>query len=137
MATNVIGNPVRPSFVRRHRFKLLTIAALVVIGGLGSLYTFAALKFTYSTGERVGYVQKFSRRGWVCPTWEGELAMSPVPGAAPQIFEFSTRDPALAKRISESEGKRISLGYEQKKGLPSSCFGDTEYFVTGVRVVSN
>jgi len=33
------------------------------------------LQVVYSDGERVGYIQKISRKGWVCKTWEGELAM--------------------------------------------------------------
>ncbi|HEY0708371.1 MAG TPA: hypothetical protein VGG33_16310 [Polyangia bacterium] len=102
---------------------------------MGAGYTAAVLAFSYSSGERVGYVQKMSKKGWVCRTWEGELAMSPVPGAVPQLFPFTVRDDAVAARITQSEGKRVSLTYEQKIGLPSSCFGETSYFVTDVRVV--
>jgi hypothetical protein len=129
--------PAGTGFLRRHRVKLLLVAALVAVVGVLALYTLATLKFSYSSGERVGYVQKLSRKGWICPTWEGELAMSPVPGAPPQIFPFSIRDEALATRISQSEGKRVSLHYQQKKGVPSKCFGETEYFITDVRVVAN
>ncbi|HVX96306.1 MAG TPA: hypothetical protein VHK47_15440 [Polyangia bacterium] len=125
----------RPSFLRRHRVKLILFGLLASAVGGVALWIFATLKFAYSTGDRVGYVQKFSRKGWVCRTWEGELAMTPVPGSAPQMFEFTVPDPAVAKRLSEAEGKQVALHYEEKKGIPSSCFGDTHYFVTDIRVL--
>ena len=125
-----------PSFFRRHRVKLILLALLASgVGGV-ALWVLVTLKFTYSSGDRIGYVQKLSRRGWVCRTWEGELAMSPVPGAVPTIFAFTVRDDAVAKKISEMEGKKVALRYEEKKGVPSSCFGDTHYFITDVRVLA-
>jgi hypothetical protein len=126
-----------PGFLRRHRVKLIAIGVLVALVGIGVLWTLFTLSFSYSNGERVGYVQKLSKKGWVCRTWEGELAMTPVPGAAPQMFPFTIRDEAIATKVRESEGKRVSLQYEEKRGLPSSCFGDTNYFITGVRPVGN
>lgn len=124
-------------FVRRHRWKLVLVAALVLAVGGVALYTMATLSFSYSTGERVGFVQKLSKKGWLCRTWEGELAMTPVPGAAPEKFAFTIPDEAVAAIVRQSEGKRVALQYEQKKGVPTSCFGETEYFVTGARVVGN
>jgi hypothetical protein len=97
------------------------------------LWTAITLTFSYSDGDRVGYVQKFSRKGWVCRTWEGELAMTPVPGAAPEIFPFTVRDEAVVKRIQGAEGKKVALHYKEKRGVPSSCFGDTPYFINDVR----
>jgi hypothetical protein len=122
-------------FLRRHRVKLILIALVAVVALVATGYTAFTLSFSYSTGERVGFVQKLSKKGWVCRTWEGELAMSPVPGAAPQLFPFSIRDESVAQQITAAEGKKVSLLYEQKKGVPTSCFGETEYFVTSVRVV--
>jgi hypothetical protein len=124
-----------PTFFRRHRLKLIPLLFLLVVVGGGALWTLATLKFSYSSGDRVGFVQKLSRRGWICRTWEGELAMSPVPGSTPQMFDFTVPDPTVAKRIDELEGKKVALHYEEKRGLPSSCFGDTRYFVTDVRVL--
>ena len=112
-------------------FLLLVVLPLVLFAG----YTWATLNFAYSTGQRTGYVQKISRRGWLCKTWEGELAMTTFPGTAPQIFQFSVRDDATAGRIEDAAGQRVSLTYQQHKGVPTSCFGETEYFVTGVRSV--
>ena len=124
-----------PSFFRRNRVKIVLLGILASgIGGVW-LWIFATLKFSFSTGDRVGYVQKLSRRGWVCRTWEGELAMTPVPGAVPTIFAFTVPDAAVAKRIDELEGKKVAVHYEEKKGIPSSCFGDTHYFITDVRVL--
>ena len=59
--------------------------------------------------------------------------MTTVPGTAPQIFPFSVREDATARSIMEAAGQRVALVYEQHKGVPSSCFGETEYFITGVR----
>jgi hypothetical protein len=127
----------RPSFFRRNRLKIVPLVILLVAGGGVALWTLAALSFSYSAGDRVGYVQKISHRGWVCRTWEGELAMTPVPGSAPQIFPFTVRDDAVAKRIAEAEGKQVALRYEEKRGLINSCFGDTRYFITDIRVLAH
>ena len=110
---------------------LLLLLPIALIAG----YTWTALHYAYSAGERTGYIQKISKKGWFCKTWEGELAMTTVPGTAPQIFPFSVRDDATARSIVEAAGQRVALTYEQHKGVPSSCFGETEYFITGVRPI--
>lgn len=99
---------------------------------LFALYIFIALNWSYSTGERAGFLQKVSKKGWICKTWEGELSLVAMPGAAPEKFLFTVRDEGVAQKISAAAGKRVTLNYEQHKGLPTSCFGDTDYFVTGV-----
>ena len=99
------------------------------------LYTWAALSWSFSKGERTGYVQKLSKSGWVCKTWEGEMAMVTMPGAIPDKFLFSIRDDSVAERINKSAGKKVSIGYEQHRGVPTSCFGETQYYVTDVREV--
>jgi hypothetical protein len=106
---------------------------LLVVGFVG--YTWITLNWSYSKGERAGYIQKFSTKGWLCKTWEGELSMVPVPGGIPEKFFFSVRDNAVAERIKRSMGKKINLYYEQHKGVPTQCFGETEYFATDVRIV--
>jgi hypothetical protein len=122
-------------FARRHLGKLIGIGLVVLVVGGSALYTLITLSFNYSSGERVGYVQKLSKKGWICRTWEGELAVTPMPGTPPQIFAFTVPDEAMAEKVRQSEGKRVALHYEQKRGVPSSCFGETEYFITDVRVV--
>lgn len=113
------------------------IAGIIVVPVLGfALYTWSALTFTYSRGERAGYVQKFSKKGWLCKTWEGELAMVSMPGTMSEKFLFSVRDDKVADYINNSLGKRVALSYQQHPGIPTSCFGETEYFVTAVKVVS-
>jgi hypothetical protein len=107
----------------------LMLMGLIV---LFALYIFAALNWSYSTGERAGFLQKVSNKGWICKTWEGELSLVAMPGAAPEKFLFTVRDEAVAQKISAAAGKRVTLNYEQHKGLPTTCFGDTDYFVTGV-----
>lgn len=108
---------------------------LLILIGLFLLYGFVETKWSYSTGERAGWIQKFSRKGWLCKTWEGEMAMVTMPTTIPEKFNFTVWDEKVVKQINESMGLRVSLSYEQKKGLPSSCFGETEYWVTGVHVL--
>jgi hypothetical protein len=123
-----------PSSSRR-RWLLILVATLMVPAGLFAAYTWVTLSWSYSDGERAGYVQKFSRKGWICKTWEGELAMVNLPGAMAEKFLFSVRDPAVAEQVEKSMGKRVSLVYEEHLGVPTSCFGETSHFITGVRVV--
>lgn len=106
------------------------VAALAL---LFSAYVWAALSWSYSSGDRAGFLQKISQKGWVCKTWEGELSMVSIPGATPEKFFFTVRNPAVASKIGMAMGKRVTLLYEQHKGLPTSCFGETEYFVVGLK----
>ena len=105
------------------------IGLAVVVALLLAGYTYGALHWAYSSGERVGYIQKFSKKGWLCKTWEGELTMSPVPGAVPEKFFFTVPDEATAQQVNQGLGKRVSLSYEQHKGVPTVCFGETEFFI--------
>jgi hypothetical protein len=114
---------------------LAALAVVVLIVGGFAAYTWSALKISYSSGDRSGYVQKLSKKGWVCKTWEGEMAMVSMPGTAPEIFLFSVRDDAVANKINQALGKRVAIHYEQHKGVPTQCFGETEYFITDVKVV--
>jgi hypothetical protein len=111
------------------------LVGIVVIALLGLAgFTYLTLHWSYSEGERAGYVQKLSRRGFICKTWEGEMAMVTMPGTVADKFLFTVRNEAVAAKVNAAVGKRMALHYEQHKWLPSSCFGDTEYFVTDVRV---
>jgi hypothetical protein len=114
--------------------KSLTIL-LVSAVALFSLYVYMALNWSYSSGERAGFLQKVSHKGWICKTWEGELSLVAMPGSAPEKFLFTVRDETVAQKVSAAAGKRVTLNYEQHKGLPSSCFGDTEYFVVDVKPI--
>ena len=121
--------------VTRRKLLLWAGGAVGLIALLFAVYTFGALTWTYSHGERAGYVQKFSQRGWLCKTWEGELAMVNVPGALQERFEFTVRDDVVAQHVLGSMGKRVTITYQQHKGIPTTCFGETEYFVTAVKVL--
>jgi hypothetical protein len=121
---------------RRWKWPLILVALIVGVPAvLFALWSWVALTYTYSSGERAGYVQKFSDKGWLCKTWEGELSMVTVPGAAQERWAFSVRDDSVAKLIRASMGNKVALAYEEHRGVPSSCFAETEYFVTGVRQV--
>ena len=130
------GEPSPPGALARagRRLKRFLIWTVVVIIAAFALYLLAALNFSYSAGDRAGFVQKFSKKGWVCKTWEGELALVNLPGAMPEIFRFTVRDDAVAAQVNEHLGARVTLTYEQHPPLPS-CFGDTQHFVTEVRKI--
>ncbi|HZF66529.1 MAG TPA: hypothetical protein VEZ47_00625 [Gemmatirosa sp.] len=127
----------RSGAARRHWGKLMLLVLLVVPAAVLALWATVALSYSYSSGQRVGYNQKLSRKGWVCKTWEGELALSNVPGQAPELFRYTVRDDAVAQRIEELAGQRVQLDYEQHRGVPTSCFGETEYFAKGVQAVAD
>ncbi len=114
--------------ILKYFIMLLLIPAL-----LFALYIWAALTWTYSSGERAGYVQKLSQKGWICKTYEGELILVSMPGTQAEKFFFTVRKKAVAQKINETVGQRVRLIYEEHKGLPTSCFGDTSYFVTDVQ----
>lgn len=114
---------------------LVAVVVSVVILAVGYLY--ATLNWAFSRGDRVGYVQKFSEKGWVFKTWEGELQMLPVPGAVPEKFLFSVRDKAVIGKINAALGKKLALTYEQHKGIPTTAFGESEYFVVDVKALQN
>jgi hypothetical protein len=109
---------------------------LAVPVALFVLYIWAVLSWSYSTGERAGYVQKLSQKGFICKTYEGELILVSMPGTQAEKFFFTVRDPKVAKLINETVGKRVRLTYEQHIGVPTSCFGETQYYVNHVQVVN-
>ena len=115
----------------RWKLWLVGIILVPVIGII--FYTWFTLTWSFSKGERAGYIQKLSKSGWICKTWEGEMAMVTMPGAIPEKFLFSIRDEEVARRINKLAGKRVILVYEQHRGVPTSCFGETEYFIVDAK----
>jgi len=113
--------------------KFLVGFLVAIILGL-TVFTWFTLNWSYADGERAGFLQKFSRKGWICKTWEGQMALVTLPGTVAEKFDFTVRDDAVAKQLGDNIGKRMSLHYEQHKWIPTSCFGDTEYFVTKMEV---
>lgn len=111
------------------------LAAMIALIILFSLFTWLTLSWSYSTGERAGLLQKFSKRGWLCKTWEGEHLLTTLPGVIPEKFLFTVRDEALANQLAAQAGQRLVLKYSQHKGVPSICFGDTEYFVESFEIL--
>lgn len=110
---------------------------LIIPVALFALYTWATLTWVYSSGERAGYVQKLSQKGFVCKTYEGELVLVSMPGTQAEKFLFTVRDAAVAKKINETVGKRVRLIYEEHIGVPTTCFGETGYFVDDVQLLDN
>jgi hypothetical protein len=127
--------PERPAHRHRRRWPWVLAGALLTPVVLFVAWIQITLHYTYSKGTRAGYVQKFSEKGWLCKTWEGELAQVNVPGSMPRIWYFTVRDDSVAKIIESSEGRQVQLSYAEHRGIPTSCYGDTQYFVTGVRVL--
>ena len=111
---------------------LILLTCLVLPPIIFAGWSWITLNYVYAKGERAGFVQKISKKGWLCKTWEGELAMVNLPGAMPEIFNFTVRDDAVAHDVERLVGQRVSLTYEQHKGVPGTMFGETEYFVTRV-----
>jgi len=122
-----------PSRIKR----VLLLLVVVVIGGT-ALWTWLSLSWAYSDGERAGVLQKFARKGWLCKTFEGEIALYYGggqylgPGTSPQMWDFSVRDPAVAVALDKAVGHRVQLHYTEHPGIPSSCFSETRFFVDRV-----
>jgi hypothetical protein len=113
----------------------ILIGVVILAIALFAAYTWISLSFAYSEGERAGYLQKFSRKGWLCKTWEGEILLSSMPGAIPERFAFSVRDPAVVNQLQSAMGKRVQLGYEEHRGVPTECFGETSYFASKASIL--
>ena len=126
-------NPTFSAFIFKALRSLLLLALTLFL--LAGAWLWLTLNFSYSEGERSGYLQKLSKKGWLCKTWEGELAMVTMPGAIPEKFQFSVRDDAVAEKINRLAGHRVVLMYQQHRFVPSTCFGETEYFVNDIREV--
>jgi len=113
---------------RRKRFGRILMILLVLVLVIAALWTWFALSWSYSEGERAGILQKFSKKGWICKTYEGELALYVVGGVAPQIWYFSTRDAKVAQQLSGAVGDHIRVHYTEHRGVPTACFAETPYF---------
>ena len=113
------------------RIAAVLIAVVLLVAG----YFLFAFNWSYSEGERAGWIQKFSNKGWLCKTWEGEMAMVSMPGSMSEKFLFTVWDDATAEQINKLMGKRVALHYEEKVGIPTSCFGETRYYATKVSAV--
>ncbi|MEP6856776.1 MAG: hypothetical protein ABI994_00210 [Gemmatimonadales bacterium] len=120
---------------KRNKLVIALLVLLLIPAVIIALWIWVALGYTYASGERAGYIQKISKKGWVCKTWEGELAMANLPGTMPQIFGFTVRSDSIANLLEKNIGKQVSITYEQHRGIPTTCFGETEYFVTRVQRV--
>jgi hypothetical protein len=113
---------------------LRLLAVLILLAVLVAGYTAFVLSYSYSSGDRAGMLQKFSRKGWICKTWEGELAMTTVPGVAPVLWPFTVRDERVAEQVRQALGRWVIVNYAEHRGVPTTCFGDTPYFVDSIRV---
>lgn len=123
---------------RRRRWPWIVLLSVVLVPALLlGLWTAITMTYTYSSGKRAGYIQKFSKKGWICKTWEGELAMVNVPGALQERFEFTVRSDSIAEAINRLQGRRVALHYREHRGVPLSCMGETAYFVDGVEVLDD
>jgi hypothetical protein len=135
--TNAVPDTAPAPPKKKSRLWLKLVGILVVLPVLLFVaWTAITLSWTYSRGERAGYIQKFSQKGWVCKTWEGDMAMSTIPGSMPERFAFSVRDDSVARELTKLMGSRVAVTYEQHRGVPGSCFGETEYYVTDVKRVA-
>jgi len=125
------ANSARGHFHWRRYLILLVLAAMFLL----SAYTWLVVHWNYSNGYRSGMLQKFSDKGWLCKTHEGELWQSVVPNVAPSIWWFTVRDQGVARQLDTLVGRNIRLHYTEHRGIPTSCFGDTRYFVDSVAAI--
>lgn len=125
-----------PVVRRRGGFRRFMLIALTVLIAGVLLWTWFSLSWSYSDGDRAGVLLKFSKKGWICKTYEGQLALYVVGGVAPQLWDFSVRDEAVAKKLSDAVGQEIQLHYTEHRGVPTSCFAETPYFADGFTVVT-
>ena len=125
-----------PPTRRRRRWPWILVGALVGLPALVVVaWTMIALSYTYSSGDRAGYIQKLSKKGWICKTWEGELAMVNIPGAMQERFAFTVRSDSLAAAMNAMMGSQVTITYDEHRGVPGTCFGETNYYVTAARPV--
>jgi len=114
---------------------MVALGVIVLAAALAAAWFAIFMTWSYSTGERAGWVQKLSKKGWFCKTWEGEMAMVTMPGTAQEKFLFTVYSDDIATQINKVMGKRVSVHYEEKVGLPTTCFGETRHYVTSVVAV--
>jgi hypothetical protein len=117
------------------RFGKVAIIVLLLVVLVAGLWTWFTLSWAYSEGERAGVLQKFSKKGWLCKTYEGELALYVVGGVAPQIWHFSTRDDKVAAELYKAVGQQVRLHYTEHRGVPTNCFAETPYFAESFTIV--
>jgi hypothetical protein len=117
---------------KRSRIKRFFLWWLAGIAAALLIWTLAALNWPYSAGDRGGLLQKFERKGWLCKTYEGQLALYAAPGLPPEMWSFTVRDKTVAEQVAGLVGERVQLHYVEHRGLPSSCFGETGFFVDRV-----
>ena len=111
------------------------VGLVAVAGVVLAIWVWAMFGWSYSSGERAGWVQKLSRKGYLCKTWEGEMAMVSLPGSVPEKFFFTVWDDETAAKINTAMGRRVSLYYEEHILLPTSSFGETRHFVKSMKVI--
>ncbi|WP_026916036.1 hypothetical protein [Christiangramia portivictoriae] len=104
-----------------------------ILGGIFILWLlyYAFVYFVpYSEGTRSGELIKFSRKGVITKTWEGEISQG-ISGA--QIFSFSVLDKndEVIKNLQEYEGDYVKLTYVERYST-FFFWGDSKYFITGV-----
>jgi hypothetical protein len=111
------------------------ITLLVIVIGI---WIYWAFFFTYSDGYRAGMLQKFSRKGTIFKTYEGEMILSSVQSnknvaLASEKFLFSVSNKAIAGQLEQMQGKTIVVHYTEKNNaLPWR--GDSRYVVSSVKL---
>ena len=83
---------------------------------------------TYSEGERSGELVKFSKKGLVCKTWEGQMNTGGVSNGAANTWEFTVEDEGVAKILQNKLGQKIDVNYKQEV-MTGPCRSETNYFV--------
>lgn len=109
--------------------KIIFILISALILGIAAYFAFVYY-VPFSEGYRSGELIKFSRKGVIAKTWEGEISQG-ISGA--QIFEFSVQDSEedVIEQLIKLQGKYVKVTYKERYGT-FFWLGDTKYFITGV-----
>ena len=109
--------------------KILFIGIAVVLLGIAGYFAFAYY-VPFSEGYRSGELIKFSRKGVLAKTWEGEISQG-ISGA--QIFSFSVEDgqKEVIQQLKDFQGKYVKVTYKERY-TTFFWWGDTKYFITKV-----
>lgn len=133
------GKPAKPQVKPPHKktvrrffkkwFAILLVLAIVIFG----IWSWVATRFPYATEEVTGYVQSFKKQGWLCKTWEGQMVVSGIPGSIPSIQTFTVKNDSIAEALQGAMQNRLTITLDQHRGVPASCFGETQSYLTGFR----
>jgi len=128
--------PVKTGFVNMAKKILRWVIAVIVLIVISIIYV--KYFYTYSEGYRAGLLQKFSHKGAIFKTYEGEIILSSVSSSrdvalASEKFLFSVTNKSLVRQFDTLQGQPVIVHYRQKNA-PVFWRGDSPYLVDSIKV---